>query len=501
MTYGDVPPSAMLWAPGRSNGDVLRASLAYMVTGLASMLLMGLLGLLMRLDQAGMLIISPTWFYRVMTLHGSGMIASVLLAAMGGIAAAVSPTTRLSARALWIALVIYMMGNGFVVLATLVGGFAGGWTVLYPLPEHGLVWSLGSALAIYAGYLFVALGLFLFCVQMLIALARSHGGLTKALAWRFLFSFGRDTRDALPRPVELIAGVIAIDGIAAATAGAIYLIPLFAQASHLITSVDALFAKNFVLLFGHTIANLSIYVTAGLVYAALPAYAKRAWPLTWPVAAAWNLIIPLMLLNYSHHLYADFAQPFALQLLGEIGSYAVALPSFIVTIIGALALMYRSGMRWSSASIFFALGLWGWVFGGMGALLDATIPVNQVMHNTLWVVAHFHTYFVLGALAFAWAYLSYMVEMLSPVAAHRGIDAATWLYGVGGAGFILMFFVSGANSVPRRFAVHLPQWQIYGRIAVPFVVLLALSLAWISWDLGTRMRSAWRATLDSSGVS
>jgi cytochrome c oxidase subunit 1 len=124
-----------------------------------------------------------------------------------------------------------------------------------------------------------------------------------------------------------------------------------------------------------------------------------------------------------------------------------------------------------------------------------------VMHNTLWVVAHFHTYFVLGALAFAWAYLSYMVEILSPVAAHRGIDAAAWLYGVGGAGFILMFFVSGANSVPRRFAVHLPQWQIYGRIAVPFVVLIALSLAWISWDLGARMRSAWRATLNSSGVS
>ena len=122
MMDGERLPSAMLLAPGRRNGDVLRASLAYMVAGLASMLLMGLLGLLMRLDQAGMLIISPTWFYRVMTLHGSGMIASVLLAAMGGIAAAVSPTTRLSARALWIALVIYTMGNGFVVLATLVGG-------------------------------------------------------------------------------------------------------------------------------------------------------------------------------------------------------------------------------------------------------------------------------------------------------------------------------------------------------------------------------------------
>jgi cytochrome c oxidase subunit 1 len=494
MTAAERPVSTTLLAHDRSNGAALRASMAYMVAGLGSVLLMGLLGLLMRLDQAGMLVISPAWFYRVMTLHGSGMIAAVLLAALGGIAAAVSATTPLSARALWIALFVYMMGNGFVIFATLVGGFGGGWTVLYPLPEHGIVWSLQAALAIYAGYFFVALGLLLFCVHMLFAMARAHGSLAKALAWRFLFSLGRDKRDALPRPAELIAVVIAIDGIAAAAAGLIYLVPLFAQASGVITSVDALFAKNFVLLFGHTMANLSIYITAGLVYAALPAYTGRAWPTTWPVAAAWNLIIPLMLLNYSHHLYADFAQPLGLQLLGEIGSYAVALPSFIVTIIGALALIYRSGMRWTVAPILYALGLWGWVFGGLGALLDATIPVNQVMHNTLWVPAHFHTYFVLGALAFAWAYLCSILDDLSDISERRGAPTAAWLYGIGGAGFILMFFVSGANSVPRRFAVHLPEWQVYARMAVPFVLLLALSLAWLSWDLATRFGSAWRAT-------
>jgi cytochrome c oxidase subunit I len=134
------------------------------------------------------------------------------------------------------------------------------------------------------------------------------------------------------------------------------------------------------------------------------------------------------------------------------------------------------------------------VFGGLGALLDATIPVNQVMHNTLWVPAHFHTYFVLGALAFALAYLWFILDALSTMSERRGASTAAWLYGIGGAGFILMFFVSGANSVPRRFAVHLPEWQVYARVAVPFVLLLALSLAWLSWDVATRFGSAWRAT-------
>ena len=101
MTAAERPVSAALLAPDRTNGAALRASMAYMVAGLGSVLLMGLLGFLMRLDQAGMLVISPAWFYRVMTLHGSGMIAAVLLAALGGIAAAVSATTPLRARSLW----------------------------------------------------------------------------------------------------------------------------------------------------------------------------------------------------------------------------------------------------------------------------------------------------------------------------------------------------------------------------------------------------------------
>ncbi len=488
-----LPTITPVLAPDCANGAVLRAALAYMVVGMGNFLLLGLLGLLMRLDQGGLLVLPAAWFYRIMTLHGAGMVATILLAALGGLAAAVSATTHLNARVLWIVLVLHLIGTSFVILATVVGGFGAGWTVLYPLPSHGGIWPLSAAIAMYFGYVFIALGLLLFCMHMLYALAQAHGGLANVLALRYLFSFGRDTRSTLPRPPELIAGVISIDGIAAATAGIIYLIPMFAHAAG-VMSVNALFAKNVVLLFGHTMANLSIYVTAGLVYAALPIFTGRPWRTTWAVVCAWDLIIILMLANYSHHLYADFAQPLGLQLLAELGSYAVALPSFIVTVVGALTLIYRSGIRWTVAPTLLLLGVWGWVLGGLGAVLDATIPVNQVMHNTMWVPAHFHTYYLLGAVAFVWGYLFYMVRELTVDRDVRPVRVAAWLYGIGGAGFIFMFFVAGGNSVPRRYAVHLPEWQVYARIAVPFVILLALGLAWFSWDLGTRFLAAWRGT-------
>src|SRR2546422_9375268 len=151
---------------GVRDGGVLRAALAYLVTGFATFLLMGLLGLHMRLDQGGLMTVSPTWFYRIMTLHGSGMVAGTMLATMGGLAAAVERTVRLSARALWTAFLVYMLGMGFIVLATTLGGFAAGGTGVYPPPPLGRGLALWAAVAAFVGDLFVTLGFTLYCFHI-----------------------------------------------------------------------------------------------------------------------------------------------------------------------------------------------------------------------------------------------------------------------------------------------------------------------------------------------
>jgi cytochrome c oxidase subunit 1 len=303
----------------------------------------------------------------------------------------------------------------------------------------------------------------------------------------------------LPQPADVAGTVVAINGIVAALVGVAVLVPLLAQAAGVIGMVDALYAKNLELLFGHSLANLTIYLGAGLVYATLPLYTGRAWQTSWPVVLAWNLVIVLVLLPFSHHLYEDFVQPLPLQFLGQIASYAIVVPAFLVTIFGALSLIYRSGMRWSVPSILIALGLWGWTFGGMGAVLDSTIAVNQVMHNTVWTPAHFHTYYLLGAVAFAWAYLYYLIGDLSGTSETRFSRAAAWLYGIGGAGFVLAFFVSGAEGIPRRYAMYLPAWQIIAQAAVPFVLILAVGIAWLAVEMLRELRPAWHQTWTMAG--
>ena len=62
-----------------------RVAWLFVGTGLALFAAMGLAGLTMRLNQADVYHLSPSWFYRLMTVHGAGMLTGALLAMMGAL--------------------------------------------------------------------------------------------------------------------------------------------------------------------------------------------------------------------------------------------------------------------------------------------------------------------------------------------------------------------------------------------------------------------------------
>ncbi|MCX7622852.1 MAG: cbb3-type cytochrome c oxidase subunit I [Thermomicrobium sp.] len=478
--------------------SVERATLIYMAVGFAVFLLMGVLGLLMRLQHAGWISLDPRWFYRLMTLHGSGMVAGVLLASLGGVARVIAPRIGLSPRLLWSAFVVYFLGSGLVILATLVGGFAAGWTATYPLPVRG-DWPVSATWGFLLGYALVAVAFLLWCLAVLAGSWRAFGGLRNALAWPVLFRRSGASDRPLPTGPELAATVVALDGVIAVLAGVVYLVPIFAELLGIVERFDALFAKNMLFLFGHTLVNLNIYLAVALVYATLGAYTGRAFKLSFPVALAFNLVIVLVLLPYFHHLYQDFAQPWPLHLLGQIGSYGVGVPAFFVTIVGSLGLLYGSNVRWSAPVIFILAGLWGWTIGGVAAILDGTIAINNVMHNTLWVPAHFHSYYLFGAAGFTWAYLFHTLSGVDGWASGALARRLSWLYSVGAGGFVLAFFFSGLQSVPRRFAVHLAAWQGLAQLAVPFVVLLGVAFVGLAVLAVRALPCAWREPVTVPG--
>jgi cytochrome c oxidase subunit 1 len=238
--------------------------------------------------------------------------------------------------------------------------------------------------------------------------------------------------------------------------------------------LDALFVKNLIYVFGHIFINATIYQAVIVVYELLPRYTGRPWKVTKPFLAAWTVSTLLVISVYPHHLLMDFVMPDWVLLIGQIGSYLAGLPLLLATAYGAAVLVNRSGIRWDIVSGLCFLGVWGWAAGILPAIVDAVIPINSVMHNTLWVPGHFHFYTLLGLVAMLFAFMRHITQSTEK---SEGLldQLAFWAFAGGGLGFVTMFLWGGLDSVPRRWAVHLPEWLGLNRIGSIFAAIVVLA--------------------------
>ena len=109
----------------------------------------------------------------------------------------------------------------------------------------------------------------------------------------------------------------------------------------------------------------------------------------------------------AHHMYTDFPNSFQ----QTVDSWMQPL-TYAVTIPSALSLfslgftIYRSDFLWTPAARFLCVAMVSWLAAGLQGLGLATIQYDQVAHNTLWVVGHFHNMALLniGLVTFAAVY-------------------------------------------------------------------------------------------------
>jgi len=448
--------------------------LAYMaVTGLVVLLMM-IAGLLMRMSQGELIDLGPVWFYRLMTLHGTGMVGIAGLAGAGVMWYFLSQYVRLSLAIAWTNLVLVLIGVTLIILSIFVGGFAGAWTFLYPLPARSMgVWGTWAATGFLGGLLLVGVGFLLFYLDSARAIIQRYGGLGKGLGWPQLF--GHNDGNAPPAAV-IASTMVTIVNTLGITGGAAILAMSLINLHIPAFEVDPLLAKNLIYFFGHVFINATIYMSVIAVYHLLPRFTGRPWPSSnKPFLAAWTASTIMVIIVYPHHLLMDFAQPVWLHVTGQIISYTSGLPVLAVTAYGAIVNVHRSGIRWDLASGLLFLGTLGWAAGIVPAMIDATVTVNLVMHNTQWVPGHFHFYLLLGMMAMA---LGFMVWLIRTYAGRRDgllVRAAGWLYALGGIGFAGMFLYSGRDSVPRRYAVHLEPWVSQSQLASVFALLVIVA--------------------------
>lgn len=413
-------------------------------------------GITMRFNQGNDLSLSPVTFYTLMTTHGVTMVGIWFVAGLAGVHYLLARYVKVSARTSIFAMLLTVIGVILLWISTFVGNFHAAWTFLYPLPLHIVGWEQWATPVFLLSLGIMGIGWLVWTVDLLAQILKKYS-LTRAFGWQHL----KKNPDFETPPFIMITTVTLIGIITCLFSAVLLLVLYFAEyfSAGSFTN-DPLLMKNLTYFFGHTIINEALYLGLAALYELFPEVSGRPkFKNTWYVTLAWNCTMVFILTAFFHHLYMDFVQPVGFQFVGQIASYFSSLPAATVTAFSIIVVVFKNRIQWSMINLLFFIGVMGWLIGGVGAVIDATISNNFILHNTLWVPAHFHTYNALGNVLFSLAFFSWAAnEFSNKHESNKSDMIKIILLLVGGLGFVLMFYLGGADSVPRRFSMYPPEF-------------------------------------------
>jgi cytochrome c oxidase subunit 1 len=218
------------------------------------------------------------------------------------------------------------------------------------------------------------------------------------------------------------------------------------------------------------------------------------------VAFASLAIAVLGFLVWGHHMFVSGQSVYA-GMIFSILSMMVAIPSAI-KVFNWTATLYKGSIR-LDAPMLYALGFIGlFTIGGLTGLFLATLAVDVHVHDTYFIVAHFHYIMVggtvmayLGGIHFWWPK---MTGRLYPEGWARLAAVTVFL------GFNLTFFpqfVLGYLGMPRRYHAYPPEFQVLNVMSSAGASILALGyllpLIYLIWSLrygAVAGMNPWKAT-------
>ena len=317
----------------------------YIISSVALFVLMMLLGLTMRMSQATWLNVAPDLFYRILSMHGAGMVGTAALVTTAVMWFFLRKYVTLHLWAFVSNYVLFMIGAVCIIVAIFIDGYGGLWTFLYPLPVHAMgLWTPNAAALFMAGYLFIGVGSLLFYLDAAAGIIRKFGNLGRALGLQWLFGGSIDPN----HPKTVVAStMVIIANTLGILAGAVVLVMSLVNIFFPEMALNALVAKNLIYWFGHMYINATIYMGVIAVYELLPRYSQKPYPISRPFLWSWAASCLFVIVVFPHHLLMDYAEPRWLLVMGQIVSWGAGFPVFLVTVYGALTNIYRSGMRWT----------------------------------------------------------------------------------------------------------------------------------------------------------
>jgi cytochrome c oxidase subunit I len=408
----------------------------------------GSFALVMRAELAepGLQVVSTDTYDELFTMHGSLMIYFVmtpLALALGlyfvplQIGAADVAAPRLASFGFW----TIAGGAGTMLMGFLTDGGAGraGWTAYLPLsgqqetPGPGMdMWVIGVMLG--------ALGATLIAATILLTLFRLRApGMSlfriPPFSWSMLFTC---LMTILTFPVLMVAMGLLI----AERLGADILNP----------GAGPVMYQHLFWFYGHPVVYVLFFPFLGAVAEVVATFSRK------PFFGYNALVISLLLFTggsvavWAHHMFATGALSLALNNWFAFSSHGLAIPAgieyfeMIATMVGG-AILLRTPML-------FAIGfLAQFLIGGLTGIMVGSPPVDYHVHDSYFVVGHFHYTLFAGSLFGALAGFYYWFPKVTGAMLRERLGKIQFVLLVIGANltFFPMLLV-GYSGMPRRVA-------------------------------------------------
>lgn len=439
-----------LWREWLTSLDPKKIGVMYIITALVMLLRGAADAAMMRSQQALAAgdspgILDPEHYQQVFTAHGTIMIFFAAMGLMFGLMNLVIPQMIgsrdvafpfLNATSFWL-----FFGGVMLMNTSLLGGefAATGWLAYPPLSE--LAFSPGKGVDFWIWSLQIAgIGSLLSGINFIVTILRMRApGMTLMKMPMFCWSV-----------LGAMVLVIFAFPILTATLGMLALDRTMGM--HFFTSDfggNPMMYVNLIWAWGHPEVYILILPAFGVFSEVVATFSrKRLFGYKSMVIAIWAIVF-LSFIVWLHHFFTMGAGANVNAFFG-IMTMAIAVPTG-VKVFNWLFTMYRGRIKFATPMFWFLGFVFTFTIGGMAGVLMAVPPADFQLHNSLFLVAHFHTMIIGGVVFGYFAGLIYWFPKIFGFKLNEKLGKYSfWCWLIGFALAFLPLYILGLMGATRR---------------------------------------------------
>jgi cytochrome c oxidase subunit 1 len=416
------------------------------------------LGIRVELFQPGLQFIQPELFNQLTTMHGLIMVFGAIMPAFVGFAnwmiplqigAADMAFARMNNFSFWL-----MVPAGILLVASFFvpgGAVAAGWTLYAPLT---LQMGIGMDMGIFALHILGASSIMGSINIITTILNMRAPGMTLMKMPMFVWTW-------LITAYLLIAVMPVLAGAITMTLTDRHFGTAFFNAA---AGGDPVMYQHIFWFFGHPEVYIMILPAFGIVSEIIPTFSrKKLFGYSSMVYATASIAI-LSFVVWAHHMFTT-GMPLMGQLFFMYATMLIAVPTG-VKIFNWLATMWRGSMTFETPMLFAIGFIVVFTIGGLTGIILSVAPIDIQLHDTYYVVAHFHYVLVAGSLFALFAGVYYWLPKWT---GHMYDEALGKLHFWSSMIFFNITFFPmhflGLAGMPRRYSDYPMQFADFNMLA------------------------------------